>query len=85
MSEKSTSQSGSEAPAKRGPYFRIATIAVLGIVALILVLQNTESVETRLLFVTITMPRAVLLLTTFLIGMIVGLLLAFLRKRKARR
>ncbi|NNC90103.1 MAG: LapA family protein [Akkermansiaceae bacterium] len=69
------------APRKR-PVFRLVAVGIAGVVALILVLQNTDNVETRLLFTTVTMPRAVLLLITFLLGIIVGLLVAFLRKRK---
>jgi uncharacterized integral membrane protein len=84
MSEETSSDSGSGAPARRRPYFRIAMVAVVGAVVLILVLQNTETVDTRLLFITVSMPRAVLLFTTFLGGVAVGLLLAFLRKRKAK-
>ena len=35
-------------------------------------LQNTEAVDTRLLFITVSMPRIVLLAVAFLVGMIVG-------------
>lgn len=49
-------------------------IAGVGIIlAMIIVLQNTESVETRLLFITLTMPRAALLGMTFFLGLLVGL------------
>jgi uncharacterized integral membrane protein len=49
-------------------------IAVVLLLVLIVILQNTESVETKLLFVKITMPRAFLLMLTFLFGFIAGLL-----------
>ena len=51
-----------------------ALTAVLLIV--IVILQNTQSVETRFLFVTITMPNAVLIGVTLLIGIAAGILLA---------
>ncbi len=54
--------------------FRLICAAVLALIALIIVLQNTEPVETRLLFVTLTMPRAVLLMGTTIIGFILGVL-----------
>jgi len=59
----------------------ILVVAVLGIVV---VLQNTEAVKTKLLFVTVTMPRAVLLFVTTLFGFAVGVLvsIALLRKTK---
>lgn len=67
---------------KKRPPLRLIAVAILGVLAVILVIQNTESVETRFLFATVVMPRAVLLAITFLLGVIVGLLIAFLRKRK---
>ena len=50
---------------------------------MIVVLQNTEQVSTRILFITITMPRAVLLFGTTCIGFTLGILFSFfMRKRK---
>lgn len=51
-------------------------LAVLALAALIVVLQNTENVETRLLFTRITMPRAALLFGTLVIGFALGVLAA---------
>lgn len=76
-------QSASSPPEKKRPPFRFIAIAIVGILALILTIQNTETVETKILFATVAMPRAVLLATTFLLGVIAGLLVAYLRKRKA--
>lgn len=59
---------------------KIAAIAVAVIVVLILILQNTEPVATRILFATIEMPRAVLLVVMLAIGFVLGLLTA-LRSR----
>jgi len=50
----------------------IVTVIVV-LLAVIIILQNTASVETRLLFATVTMPRAVLLVTTTAIGFLAGL------------
>jgi len=47
--------------------------AVLAVLVLVVVLQNTESVETQLLFATVEMPRALLLLVTMLVGVVLGL------------
>jgi uncharacterized integral membrane protein len=49
---------------------------------MIIVLQNTETVETRLLFWSISMPRAVLLLGTSLIGFAVGIIASLFLCRK---
>lgn len=53
-------------------------IAALLLVAVVfvVVLQNTQPVETRFLFMAETMPRAVLLIITLLIGIAVGILVA---------
>ncbi len=46
------------------------------ILVIVLVLQNTESVDTRFLFFTFTLPRATLLAVTMLIGIAVGMLIS---------
>jgi uncharacterized integral membrane protein len=50
--------------------------AIIGILTVIVVAQNTQAVETRLLFISLTMPRAVLLFITMAIGFVIGLLTA---------
>ncbi len=52
---------------------RLSLIAVGAILVLIIVLQNTEAVETKLLFMTITVPRAVLLFGTTVAGYVLGI------------
>jgi uncharacterized integral membrane protein len=52
---------------------------IIGVVALfvvIVVLQNTQPVETKLLFVTMTLPNAALLFGTLIIGFTIGVLTA---------
>lgn len=49
------------------------TLAVFATVTLIVAVQNTEAVDTRLLFTTVTMPRALLLIITLLVGVVIGL------------
>ena len=56
--------------------WKLAAAAIIAILAIIVVAQNTQSVETRLLFVTVTMPRAVLLFITLLVGFVMGVLAA---------
>jgi uncharacterized integral membrane protein len=55
---------------------KIVGIAVIVLIALIVVLQNTQSVETKLLFLTVTMPNAALLFGTLIIGFAIGVLTA---------
>lgn len=56
---------------------KLVITGILALLVLIVILQNTAAVETRVLFVTITMPRAVLLIGTTLVGFLLGMLVAF--------
>jgi uncharacterized integral membrane protein len=51
------------------------SVALLLVLTIVVVLQNTETVETKLLFMTIAMPRALLLLITLASGVVIGLVL----------
>jgi len=64
--------------------FKIAVAVVLAILAIIVIAQNSASVDTRLLFVTVTMPRAVLLLVTLVIGFVLGLLFSLVLSKKSK-
>lgn len=61
---------------------KVTVAIVFAFLTIIIVLQNTAAVETRLLFFTVTMPRVILLLLAFAAGMIVGLLMSFGLTRK---
>ncbi|MFZ2146722.1 MAG: LapA family protein [Sedimentisphaerales bacterium] len=62
---------------------KLIVIIVIFILAFIIFLQNTESVETRLLFTKVTMPRALLLISTFLIGFVAGTITTGMLFRKS--
>ncbi|HUW20057.1 MAG TPA: LapA family protein [Sedimentisphaerales bacterium] len=62
---------------------KITIAIVVSLLALIIVLQNTQMVETRLLFFTIAMPRALLLIVTFLVGFAMGVISASLLTGKS--
>ena len=55
---------------------KIIGIALVVLIVVIVVLQNTQAVETKLLFLTVTMPNAALLLGTLIIGFAIGVLTA---------
>jgi uncharacterized integral membrane protein len=55
---------------------KIVLIAVLALVVVVVVLQNTQAVETKLLFMTVTLPNAALLFGTLIIGFTLGVLTA---------
>jgi len=55
---------------------KIVGIAVIVLIVLIVVLQNTQEVKTKLLFLTVTMPNAALLFGTLIIGFAIGVLTA---------
>ena len=62
--------------------FKMISIAVLAVLGVIIILQNTEQVETKILFFSITMPRAILLMGTTLIGFALGILVALFFPKK---
>lgn len=57
---------------------KIKLIVAVGLIvlAVIWILQNGGSVQTKLLFVTVTMPQSALLAITLLVGGAAGILLA---------
>lgn len=61
---------------------KLAVAAVVAILVIIVIFQNTEIVQTRLLFITVSMPRALLLIVTLLLGVLLGLMTAVRIRRK---
>jgi uncharacterized integral membrane protein len=62
---------------------KLAAAFLLALVAVVLILQNRDPVETQLLFATVTMPRAILLLLTALLGFAAGILVSLYWNRKS--
>jgi len=61
---------------------RLIVAVVLALLTLVMIVQNREPVETTILFIPITMPRALLLAITLVIGFVIGLLTAVRMERK---
>lgn len=55
---------------------KLGVVAVIALLMIVLIAQNTTPVEARLLFVTLSMPIAALLLMALLAGLVLGLALA---------
>lgn len=55
---------------------KLVGIACIVLIVVVVVLQNTQIVETKLLFFTVTMPNAALLFGTLIIGFSIGILTA---------
>ncbi len=64
---------------------KIVAIAAIALVIVIVVLQNTQNVETKLLFLKVTMPNAALLFGTLIVGFASGVLTAGLNVSSANR
>ena len=64
---------------------KLIAMIVIAAMVVIIFFQNTETVETRILLATVRMSRALLLLLTFVLGFLSGLLVAgnVLRRKKA--
>lgn len=54
--------------------WKLWTAVALAALVAIVVLQNTTPVETKILWITVEMPRVLLLVTTLLIGVVIGIL-----------
>jgi len=63
--------------------FKIILIILILSLAVVAALQNKQEVETKFLFTTVTMPRVLLLLSTFTLGFFGGLITASLVRRKS--
>ena len=55
---------------------KIVAIAAIALFTVVVVLQNTQPIETKLLFVTMTLPNAALLFGTLIVGFAIGVLTA---------
>ncbi len=64
---------------------KVATLVVVALLVVIVILQNTDEVETNVLFATIKMTRAALLLVTLFVGFLIGLLTAGRLGRKRKK
>ncbi len=61
--------------------FKIIAAAVLAFALAIVIVQNSEPVETRVLFFAFTLPQAVLLFATGAAGFVLGILVALLWRK----
>ena len=64
---------------------KIVVILIVSLLSLIVFIQNRQAIDTKLLFVTITMPLALLLILTFIMGSILGLVIASYVLREPRK
>jgi len=64
---------------------KLITMAILALLAAIIILQNTDPVQTRILFFTLTLPRAVLLFAATLIGFSLGVITVLVVQRRRQR
>ena len=61
---------------------KLIVIIVVSILTIVILLQNAEPVQARVLFATVQMSQALLMMLTFVLGFVVGILVPtyFLRK-----
>lgn len=67
-----------------GAKLRIGGAAILALLCVIIALQNTETIEARILFMSLTMPRAFLLFGTTAIGFTIGVLVTLILKGRMK-
>jgi uncharacterized integral membrane protein len=64
---------------------KLVAIIVISILVFIIFLQNTKSVETKILFMQVSMPRVILLILTFIVGFVAGTITTSLVLRKSEK
>ena len=64
---------------------KIIILTIIALLAVIVVLQNTEAVETKVLFVSFTMPRAAMLFGAIIVGFAAGVITAGRLTSKAKK
>ena len=64
---------------------KLIALLAISILAVIVAFQNTSTVEVRVLFFTVSMSRAMLIVVTFLCGATAGLLGGLWSARRGRR
>lgn len=64
---------------------KLYSFLILAVLAILIILQNTVEVQIRILFLTMNAPLALFLLITLLLGMVLGILIAYLIDHKARK
>ncbi len=64
---------------------KLIAALILIVLVTILVAQNTEPVQTQLLFWTLAMPYAFLLFVTAVVGFLVGVLVTLVTVRKKKK
>lgn len=65
--------------------FKVILIFVIIAIAVIVALQNVEQSDIKILWMTIAMPRMLLILVTFALGFLGGLITASLILRKSSK
>jgi len=60
---------------------KLILIGILAILLIIIILQNTETVNTTILFMSIAMPRFILLFLVLLIGFAAGVIVTMTLNR----
>ena len=63
-------------PKRKMNKLKLVAIAGIALIVVVMALQNTQAVETKLLFLAVTLPNAALLFGTLIIGFAIGVLTA---------
>jgi uncharacterized integral membrane protein len=65
--------------------FRAIIFVVLGILFLIFVFQNIQTVSVQFLVFEMNMPRALLLIITWIVGLLIGIFLPYEFKKSRKK
>lgn len=61
---------------------KVIAWAVIAVICIIIIIQNTQAVRINLLFFSFTMPNALLLFLTLLLGFVLGIIMPYTVRRR---
>ena len=77
----STQPNAGQQPSRNGSRAKLVVAGILAVLCLVVFFQNLEAVTVRLFFWPVTMAKILLMLSMAFIGLVIGWILATLRKR----
>ncbi|MFO7676708.1 MAG: LapA family protein [bacterium] len=81
MPTDSTESNAGQQPSRDGSRAKLVIAGILAILCLVVFFQNLETVTVQLFFWPVTMAKILLMLLMAFIGLVIGWILATLRKR----
>ena len=77
--------SGDREYKNQGTSFGLIVSGIVGVAAIIFILQNSETQDVTFLFFTANVPLSVVIIVSMVLGAVLGWFVGYMRRRKRRR